>query len=196
MTVRAQKKAALYRRVAIMDAYENGTVKGNQSAVDLVDMIGGTPRSVSVALKELGFTIAERSNIRRVRTGEGRKTRLVRIPRKWAPPSNLDWPAKARLERQIVKEGIQPARSLRATRKAQSICDHGRGCFDIAALLLPQKCAIPGCRNKDIHADHIIPLSEGGLDCRDNLRPLCRSHNISKGATDPIAYARRQGMLF
>ena len=60
---------------------------------------------------------------------------------------------------------------------------------------MPQRCSVPGCRRKDIHADHIIPLANGGLDCRDNLQPLCLHHNASKQAADPIAFRRQLGML-
>ena len=61
---------------------------------------------------------------------------------------------------------------------------------------MPQRCAVPGClKRKDIQADHIIPLAGGGLDCKDNLQPLCRQHNNAKHAADPIAWAQRNGRL-
>jgi 5-methylcytosine-specific restriction endonuclease McrA len=44
-------------------------------------------------------------------------------------------------------------------------------------------CSIPGCNNKDLTVDHIIPLSEAPwlkLEIT-NLRVLCRSHNSQKG---------------
>lgn len=84
----------------------------------------------------------------------------------------------------------------RRARKANAICQHGPGCFDRAAQSMPQRCSVSGCRRrKDIHADHIISLDKEGLDCRDNLQPLCKSHNSSKGNADPIAFRRRLGML-
>ena len=86
----------------------------------------------------------------------------------------------------------------RRARKLNAICEHGPGCYDKAVReITRRRCAIPGCRaRKHIQADHIIPLAKGGLDCRDNLQLLCRHHNATKNAQDPIAYARRHGMLF
>lgn len=33
-----------------------------------------------------------------------------------------------------------------------------------------------------LEADHIVPLSQGGTSCIDNIQPLCRSCNASKGS--------------
>ena len=87
------------------------------------------------------------------------------------------------------------ARNRRA-RKANAVCPHGRGCFHQAIGFLPQRCAVPGCRKrKGLEADHIVPLSGGGLDCRDNLQLLCRHHNRSKGTAAQTAWAQRNGRL-
>jgi 5-methylcytosine-specific restriction endonuclease McrA len=44
-------------------------------------------------------------------------------------------------------------------------------------------CSIPGCNNKDLTVDHIIPLSDAPYLRLEisNLRVLCRSHNSRKG---------------
>ena len=70
----------------------------------------------------------------------------------------------------------------RRARKADAICAHGPGCFDTAAATLPQVCAHCGTDQR-IEADHIIPISRGGLDCRHNQQPLCRQCNAAKGVS-------------
>ena len=116
--------------------------------------------------------------------------------RYWANPERY-----AEYNRQYYKTDAGKLNRLRSCNKrrvavANAICEHGEACFDIAAVALPQRCAVPGCRRKDIQADHILPLALGGLHCRLNLQPLCGHHNASKRASDPIEFARRNGMLF
>ena len=104
----------LDRRIAIMNHYESGIFVGQKSAEEIRWEVGGTVASISVALTALGFKTAERRKTRRIPTGQGRKTRVVTTPRKYAPPDNLDWPVKARLERQIRAQGA----SVRVTKNA------------------------------------------------------------------------------
>jgi hypothetical protein len=42
-------------------------------------------------------------------------------------------------------------------------------------------CCYPGCKNTDLHADHVIPLVKGGTSDISNIQPLCAYHNLSKG---------------
>src|SRR4051794_32264406 len=42
------------------------------------------------------------------------------------------------------------------------------------------KCV--GCGSeRDLHADHVIPMKEGGRNAADNLRVLCESCNCARG---------------
>lgn len=58
-------------------------------------------------------------------------------------------------------------------------------CFYITDYFL-KKLYKSNCVNcgssKNIEADHIIPLSRGGVHGESNLQPLCKSCNASKGA--------------
>ena len=85
----------------------------------------------------------------------------------------------------------------RRARKSNAVCPHGPGCFDTAAQSMPQRCTVPDCQRKEIQADHIVPLAKGGLDCKDNLQPLCKSCNSRKKDKDPVLFAQRElGRLF
>lgn len=43
------------------------------------------------------------------------------------------------------------------------------------------KCLYPGCNRTDIQMDHVVPLALGGTHTIDNVQPLCKHHNNSKG---------------
>jgi 5-methylcytosine-specific restriction endonuclease McrA len=55
------------------------------------------------------------------------------------------------------------------------------------------KCA--SCGKEEQTVDHIIPLSVGGLNIIDNIQPLCKSCNCSKGAKT-IDYRQPQKSSF
>ena len=69
---------------------------------------------------------------------------------------------------------------------------------DIKWLLEKQKYKCVYCkksvRNK-YHVDHIIAISKGGSNSRENLQILCPFCNMSKHDKDPIEYAQSIGLL-
>jgi 5-methylcytosine-specific restriction protein A len=50
-------------------------------------------------------------------------------------------------------------------------------------------CSVRGCTQPATTADHVLPVSAGGSNDLDNLRPMCAHHNSVFGAE--IATARR-----
>jgi 5-methylcytosine-specific restriction endonuclease McrA len=70
---------------------------------------------------------------------------------------------------------------------------------DVAEILKMQRSKCGYCRcllkGRDYHVDHITALSKGGTNYRSNIQILCKSCNISKGARDPLDFARQRGGL-
>lgn len=56
-------------------------------------------------------------------------------------------------------------------------------------------CAVAGCHNADIEADHVIPIARGGSHGVGNLQPLCGFHNRMKGAKLWIEFRVHLGNL-
>jgi 5-methylcytosine-specific restriction endonuclease McrA len=70
--------------------------------------------------------------------------------------------------------------------------------YDILEIRKAQKDKCAYCKVKLAgggHVDHIIPLSKGGSNSRDNLQLACGLCNIRKGAKHPQVFARELGML-
>ena len=67
------------------------------------------------------------------------------------------------------------------TRRSQHCFSHGSGCFARERELLfsePALCTY--CWTSATVADHIVPLSKKGPNCRENLQLLCTSCNAKK----------------
>jgi hypothetical protein len=58
------------------------------------------------------------------------------------------------------------------------------------------KCAYCGVSIRNgYHIDHVIPLARGGSNWIANIALACAKCNLTKSATDPIEFARRNGKL-
>ena len=54
-----------------------------------------------------------------------------------------------------------------------------------------RSCAICGTDEGEMHIDHIIPRKAGGTHDLDNLRVLCKSCNLRKGALNDGVFLGR-----
>ncbi len=96
------------RRIAIMDAFDAGTLAGAQTAQAVAEIFGGTPRGIVAAFKDLGFTVARRASTRRVPTGNGKRKKTIQIPREYAKPAA--WPDAWELRRRLRRMGMSASR--------------------------------------------------------------------------------------
>ena len=69
---------------------------------------------------------------------------------------------------------------------------------DIENILIFQKNKCVICKvsiKKKYHVDHVIPLSRGGSNDKDNIQLLCPSCNMSKGAKEQTTFIQERGYL-
>lgn len=85
-------------------------------------------------------------------------------------------------------------------RRARLLAAEGKHtAADLVAIFDSQGGRCAYCRDdlkkNKRHLDHIQPLVKGGSNSRENLQYLCRPCNLSKGAKDPVDFARSKGLL-
>lgn len=93
-------------------------------------------------------------------------------------------------EKAAVKDGNRRARKLQAE-GAYTASDVKR-----IRTLQGDRCGY--CRAKLMgkgHVDHIVSLARGGSNWPNNIQLLCQHCNLSKGARDPMEFARTVGKL-
>lgn len=70
-------------------------------------------------------------------------------------------------------------------RRANKLHQTGHVCKDYLEILINlygEHCMYPECIGENLHVDHVIPLSWGGLDDIANMQLLCGHHNLQKSA--------------
>lgn len=72
--------------------------------------------------------------------------------------------------------GGKLSRSIRPSLRLEILKRHGQKCWICGKPLSPEE---------DIHIDHTVPWSKGGLTESDNLRPAHASCNLRKGGGNP-----------
>ena len=86
------------------------------------------------------------------------------------------------------------ARNRRAVEKARgSHTDE-----DVAEILASQDGRCVYCRKQvgdDYHVDHVVPITKGGSNNKDNLQICCPSCNRHKSDRDPVEFAQEMGLL-
>ena len=69
---------------------------------------------------------------------------------------------------------------------------------DVKRLFSAQKGKCACCRTslaRGYDVDHVVPLSKGGGNGKDNIQLLCPTCNASKGAKDPVIFMQQRGYL-
>jgi 5-methylcytosine-specific restriction endonuclease McrA len=84
---------------------------------------------------------------------------------------------------------------LRKARLADAVCEHGPKCVtrELLRSVYAQSCLY--CEGPAEAADHFNPITRGGLNCRENIVPACKSCNSSKNNRDPIEFLISVGIL-
>lgn len=132
-------------------------------------------------------------------TPEGKARLNANADRYKATPGYKEKRAEIGRKYQKTEKGIlvrrQSTRSYRA-RKLNAVGSHTEE--EVIEILHLQKCKCAICKKslkKGYHVDHIVALSKGGSDYKDNLQMLCPTCNLKKSAKDPIKFMQSKGYL-
>lgn len=103
--------------------------------------------------------------------------------------------------REYISSNAARFRQYRANRKhwRRAGKDGEAGSLDIKGLAAEQMFECAFCRkdiSREMHIDHVIPLSRGGAHDIWNIQILCPTCNLRKGALGPIELIIHRGFSF
>lgn len=119
------------------------------------------------------------------------RAEATRLSREWQRANpELRREIKRRWNQKNKHKGREYAQRRRALILA-AVCKHGAECVsaEVFAAIAGQMCVY--CFAPAEHADHYIPLSRGGLHCRENIVPACDHCNKSKNNLMPDEWRAR-----
>jgi 5-methylcytosine-specific restriction endonuclease McrA len=102
------------------------------------------------------------------------------------------------LSKKYREENKERMAAYKRNFKARSLGAEGKHTHEDVLFLLKSQghcCAICKQTLHKYHVDHVIPISKGGSNNKDNLQILCRDCNMSKYNKDPIEYIQSLGYL-
>ena len=104
--------------------------------------------------------------------------------------------ASCRRWKQDHPDRVRESNRKRRTLKMGAVGGHTQQGWDLLKARYGFTC--PRCHRTEpdisLTEDHIVPLSQGGMDSIDNIQPLCRRCNSAK-STQTIRYESREGEL-
>lgn len=119
------------------------------------------------------------------------------------PRKPCAWPGCGRLTFERHCETHQAAAKVQRRDRDRLRASSGQRGYDsnwrklrlmvLRAEPLCRACAAEGRVTEAEHVDHIVPLSRGGTNHRENLQPLCQSCHSRKTATQDGGFGAKRG---